>query len=58
MTPDELKAAMRTLNLSSAQLGALVGRHPRQVRRWMYGESKTPVLVGRFVGEMLERADP
>ena len=34
MTPDEFKAARKTLGLSAAQLGSILDTDPRTVRRW------------------------
>ncbi len=55
MTPDELRAALVTLNITQAELGQMVGRGDRAARYWLAGDRGIPPYVEIAVNAALAK---
>ena len=45
MTPTDLRATIQRLGLTQAEVAALLGRSPQQLRKWLYGKHAIPHWV-------------
>ncbi len=52
MTPAEIRAARRALDLSQSQLAARLGVHQKSVSKWERGEHPVPLHVALAVAHL------
>lgn len=53
MTPTQYAAAIERLGLSQRAAGAFLGVDERQSRRWIAGDARIPVAVGKLLRLMI-----
>jgi plasmid maintenance system antidote protein VapI len=53
LSPEQLRAALKTLDLTQAEFARLIGRTARSINRWIVGDRAIPPEAAILVGLML-----